>query len=99
MPFSLTNLFVELNFAVQVLLCERSKVLDFLRVVGFYLCHCRVQDGLASRSNFLVGLLHREREREIWMRKCTNRKKLEGDVPVILPSLLYIAMMRFDGYL
>jgi hypothetical protein len=56
-----TYLFVKLDFAVQVLLCERSKVLDFLRVVGLYLCHRCVQDGLASRGNFLVKLLRRER--------------------------------------
>jgi hypothetical protein len=66
-----THLFVELDFAVQVLLCERSKILDFLRMVGFYLCHCRVQDGLASGSNFLVRLLRRE----IWMRTISKRKR------------------------
>lgn len=66
-----THLFVELDFAVQVLLCERSKILDFLRMVGFYLCHCRVQDGLASGSNFFVRLLRRE----IWMRTISKQKR------------------------
>ena len=91
-------LFVELDFAVQVLLCERGKVLDFLRVVGFYLCHRRVQDGLASRSNFLVRLLRRERKRDMRMRTISSLAERD-DVPLVLLSLLRILIMCFDGYL
>jgi len=50
------RLLVELDFAVQVLLGEPRKILAFLRVVRVHLGHRRVQDGLASRSDFLVGL-------------------------------------------
>lgn len=54
-----TYLLVKLDLAVQVLLCEGRKVLGFLRVVDVHLGHRRVQDGLASRSDVLVGLLRR----------------------------------------
>ena len=54
-----TYLLVKLDFAVQVLLYEGRKVLGLLRVVDVHLGHRRVQDGLASRRNVVVGLLRR----------------------------------------
>jgi hypothetical protein len=54
-----TYLLVKLDFAVQVLLCEGGKVLGLLRVVDVHLGHRRVQDGFASQSDVLVGLLRR----------------------------------------
>ncbi len=49
-------LLVELDFAVEVLLGDRGKVLDLLCVVRLHLGNRRVQNGLAPRRDFLVWL-------------------------------------------
>jgi hypothetical protein len=53
----LLYLLVKLDFTVQVLLCECSKVLDLLHVVDVHLGHCCVQDCLTSQGDVLVRLL------------------------------------------
>ena len=82
-----------------MLLCERGKVLHFLRVVDVHLGHRRIQDGLASRSDFFVRLYIVDEESDHHSQKNKKVKSIEGDVPLVLPSLLYTAIMRFDGYL
>lgn len=54
-----THLFVELDFAVKVLLGDPGKVLGLLGVVCLHLGYRRVQHSFAPRRDFLVWLAGR----------------------------------------
>ena len=68
-----------------MLLCERGKVLHFLRVVDVHLGHRRIQDGLASRSDFFVRLYIIDEENDHHLQK--KKKKVSRGRRAVGPSI------------
>ena len=89
-----THLFVELDFAVKVLLGDPGKVLGLLGVVCLHLGYRRVQHSFAPRRDFLVWLAGGGSQWSV----CGGSVG-KADVPVTLLSPLCIATAHFDGYL